>query len=382
MKVLFIETFYGGSHRSFADGVVRHSRHQVDLVTLPDRNWRQRIRTGAFEIARRVPDPREYDVVLVTDLINLGDLRALWSVGAVTPGPPVLLYIHETQITYPPPRTPRQRSEVETAEQMQDIKNCLLAERVLFNSRSHREAFLAAIDSGSGHPLPAHTGLPWVEAAQAIRERSGVVYPGVELVTRRPIHRANRPVRILWNHRRAYDKRPRRFFRALQDLAAEGVRFEVVVLGESPRGESTDGDSPAVLQAREALGDRVLHWGFAASRGEYEEWLSSSDIVVSTAIQENFGIAVVEAVAAGCVPLLPLRLSYPELIPETLHPTLLYGDERRFRDRLRETILTLPEIRKRCQEEGLSAHMHRFSWQRTMPCLDRELASCCLPGSI
>ena len=40
--------------------------------------------------------------------------------------------------------------------------------------------------------------------------------------------------------------------------------------------------------------------------------------MTSTARHEFFGIAVVEAIACGCLPWLPDRLSYPELVPQEL----------------------------------------------------------------
>ena len=43
LDVLFLEPFYGGSHREFADGLVQHSRHQIVLHTLPARFRRSRV---------------------------------------------------------------------------------------------------------------------------------------------------------------------------------------------------------------------------------------------------------------------------------------------------------------------------------------------------
>ncbi|MGD9334817.1 MAG: DUF3524 domain-containing protein, partial [Desulfobacterales bacterium] len=39
MKFLFLEPFFGGSHKDFAQGLVSHSRHRIDLVALPARFW-------------------------------------------------------------------------------------------------------------------------------------------------------------------------------------------------------------------------------------------------------------------------------------------------------------------------------------------------------
>lgn len=48
--------------------------------------------------------------------------------------------------------------------------------------------------------------------------------------------------------------------------------------------------------------------------------------MVSTAEQEFFGIAVLEAMYCGCAPILPRRLSYPDLLPPALHTVCLYDD--------------------------------------------------------
>lgn len=50
----------------------------------------------------------------------------------------------------------------------------------------------------------------------------------------------------------------------------------------------------------------------ALQKDEYYELIGKAKVVVSFALQENFGFGVNEAVHAGCVPILPERLVYPE----------------------------------------------------------------------
>jgi glycosyltransferase involved in cell wall biosynthesis len=91
-------------------------------------------------------------------------------------------------------------------------------------------------------------------------------------------------------------------------------------------------------------------------------------VVVSTALQENFGIAVVEAAACGCLPLLPHRLSYPELLPADLHPALLYANTADLTNKL-GAVLSRPE-RFAEQRNRLRGHMRRFAWPNCIAAYD------------
>lgn len=58
------------------------------------------------------------------------------------------------------------------------------------------------------------------------------------------------------------------------------------------------------------------------NKREYYQLLNKSKVVVSFALQENFGYGILEAVKLGCVPVLPNRLVYPEFYPkENLYNT-------------------------------------------------------------
>ncbi len=171
--------------------------------------------------------------------------------------------------------------------------------------------------------------------AELIAEKSGVVAPPFEpgvFDDAMPPVRSSRP-RIVWPHRWEHDKDPEAFFAAVSQLAAEGLDFEVAVAGQAFR-ETAD----TMQEAAAALGDRLVHVGEPSSRAAYAELLASADIAVSTAINEFFGLAMVEAAYAGAYPLVPDRLAYPELYaPEHryAHPDALVA-------KLRSLILDPP----------------------------------------
>jgi len=145
-------------------------------------------------------------------------------------------------------------------------------------------------------------------------------------------------------------------------LAAEGLDFRVSVLGESYT------DSPQIIQdALSQLNGRVAHTGYKTG-DEYATILCDADVVVSTAFQETLGLAVIEAIRAGCHPLLPNRLSYPEILCAEKGSPFLYENKEHLKKKLRAAILHPAQCR---EFDPLWPSMSRFSWTVVAPQLDR-----------
>ena len=94
-------------------------------------------------------------------------------------------------------------------------------------------------------------------------------------------------------------------------------------------------------------------------------------IVISTARQENFGISVIEAIRYGCIPLLPHRLSYPEIIPKDFHHDVLYRSQAELVDKLCLIISNYDKWQQIC--EHLSRSMACYAWENRIHEYDETL---------
>ena len=378
MKVLFLNPFHGGSHRAFAEGWARHSRHQFTLATMPARFWKWRMRGAALHFARKVADPGGFDALVVTDLMSLSDLVALWGEAC----PPALAYFHENQLSYPLP--PGEAMDYQFG--FTDITTALAARRVLFNSCFQHDAFFASLPGFIG--MMPECRPKWV--VEAIRSRSSVLHPGVDLPAGEPDLRPlddGAPPLVVWNHRWEFDKNPPAFFAALDAVRARGVDFRLALLGENFQVVPKE-----FLAARERYGARVVQYGFAESRADYLDWLRQGTVAVSTADQENFGMSVVEAARLGCRPLVPDRLSYPEVIPAEFHSDCLYRDAADLVERLAAILASSQEDTKAAAasrsagvdlRHRLAAAMERYLWVRVageFDALIEEVAAERTPG--
>ncbi len=357
MKFLFLESFFGGSHREFAEGLISNSRHGIDLVTLPARYWKWRMRGAALYFIKKVSSLVKYDGLIITDLMSLSDFKAL----AGRNCPPTLVYLHENQFTYP--LSPGERMDYQFG--FTDITTALAADRILFNSQTHRNGYFEALPKFLKMMPDCRPN--WV--VDEIKSKAKVMYPGCRFEDKVSVaEKFARPLPpiIIWNHRWEFDKNPEPFFDALDSVLKRGVDFRLALLGETSQAVPK-----AFIEARRRYGPRIIQYGYVNLREQYLQWLQQGAIVVSTALQENFGIAVVEAVRFGCLPLLPMRLSYPEIIPNECHDRVLYRNQSDLVAKLTRFLSKHHEYQG--LREMLSRAMSKFAWSNLIDRYDQIL---------
>jgi len=378
MRILFLDAFHGGSHAAVAQGYARHSRNEVVIESLPiDGGWRWRMRGAAITLARRLRERGGgFDLIVATDMLDLATFLGLTR--DITVGVPVAVYFHENQLTYP---LPEGRTR-DLAFPWINYTSMLAADAVIFNSAFHRQALLDALPGlvGRFHDYQER------DLIAAITAKAHVLHPGIDLARLdagrgtvdgkadarlptvphptshipHPTSHIPRPTSLLWNSRWEYDKNPAAFFGALEALEARGVDFRVIVAGEH-----IDPNHADFLAAHARFASRTLAWGYAPDTASYTRLLHQADIVVSTAVQEFFGISLVEAMACGCVPIAPRRLAYPEVIPATIHQHCLYDSADDLVDKLVAAVSLPPEVR-----EAAQAAAAQYDWPLMAPRYD------------
>ncbi len=327
-RALLLSGYHATSHARWARGLMATlDQFAWTELTLPPRHFKWRLRGNAWWWALEEPAVRDtFDLVVATSMVDLAALIGLVpSLGAAHK----VVFFHENQFAYP-----TQGAEFDMNLGMSNVYTALAADVVVFNSEFNRRTLLDGV-RWMCERLPDFTPR---STADVIAARSHVIPVGLEdeWFPRRP---RSGPLQILWNHRWEYDKAPDRFFDA---LALLDIDFEVHVVGQQFR-QVPD----AFETGRALLGPRVATWGFVESVDEYRALLRRCDVVVSTALHEFQGLAVLEAVASGCVAAVPDRLAYPEYLPQhCLYPSHVDDEAREARKLARH----LTELSRRLGE--------------------------------
>ncbi len=370
MRLLVLDAYHGGSHAAFMGGFAAQSRHSQTLLTLPARHWKWRMRQAAIgfaaEVSRRYAAGERWQVLVATDMLDLATFIGL--APAEVAALPRLVYFHENQLTYPV----RHHDARDHHYGLTNITTCLAADAVVFNSAFHRDVFLAAAAELLAK-MPDHRP---VEAVATIRARARVIPPGIDGPICAAKERQPGPLRVLWCHRWEYDKDPESFFAAVGEALRRGAWLRLIVVGKRFREVP-----PVFAQARRQYSEIIEHWGYVDCPMAYRGLLGRADVVVSTAVHEFFGIAVVEAVAAGAYPLVPPRLAYPETLgPPALRPGFFYDGSV---DGLAQRLLALAsrpqaiwgagQLGGLGEREGAQAMLADYLW----PVVSERLDRCC-----
>jgi glycosyltransferase involved in cell wall biosynthesis len=319
VKILLLSAYAAQSHVQWQRGLrAMLPEFEWQVLELPPRHFSWRVRGNALYWALQERELLNggYDLVLATSMVDLATLRGLVPTLCTTPA---ILYFHENQFDYP--RQQRQHSLLEA--QMVSLYSALAADSLLFNSNYNRESFLDGCEKLLGR-LPDKVP-PGVVAL--LREKSAILPVAIDrdlLAKASPAWPGTasgapgKPLRIVWCGRFEYDKGAQGLLPVLQQLERQQCEYELALVGQQFRNLP-----PVFADIQREFPHRLVHCGYLEEAGDYHALLRGADVVLSTSLHEFQGLAVLEAVAAGCIPAVPDRLAYRDIYPdEYRYPSL------------------------------------------------------------
>ena len=362
MNILLVEPYFSGSHKSWAKGFQSFSTHNVEIISLPGKFWKWRMHGGAISLAKQfMKMDFSPDLILATDMLDLTTFLSLTK--SRTAQIPNAIYFHENQLSYPWSASDKNVMEKRNHYGFINLSSALAADHVLFNSNYHLESFhndsLQLLKN-----FPDHNEL---DVIKEIKEKSRVLYLGMDLskFDHYQTEEKGNPL-VLWNHRWEYDKNPEPFFQCLYQLQKNDIKFDVAVLGESFHTKPNIFD-----EAKDRLNKHIVHLGFCENFSEYAKWLWKADILPVTSNQDFFGGSIVEAIYCGVYPILPRRLTYPELLSKENIDEHIYDNDTELYNKVKNAILSINETRK----IKISTSFKQYDWNKICPEYDQVFSS-------
>ena len=290
MKVLLVEPYYSGSHKYWADNFIERSSHEVKIHTMPGRHWKWRMKGSAIYLADLLKkDPFVPDLILCSSMMDVAMYKALIFKKGFSP--PVFLYMHENQLTYPF-STMDSRKHEDFHYGFINIGSCIASDKIIFNSRYHRNVFLEAVEN-------LRKRLPDFNQSYLfdLEQKTTVIYVGIHMEKMKNLElRENRyhPT-LLWNHRWDEDKNPQLFARLCQHLKFNGIDFKMILLGDHGTKVNNTYEEININ-----YNQHIIHSGYA-SEALYMDLLKQATLLPVTSDHDFYGISVLEAIYCGAV---------------------------------------------------------------------------------
>jgi tRNA G18 (ribose-2'-O)-methylase SpoU/glycosyltransferase involved in cell wall biosynthesis len=346
MKILFIVMGFA-SHRTWAEGYVRElekrksssdqqeqqQQHDVRIEIVESDRWKFRM-LACTELVDKIHSDDDIVIIdgmfdaslIVSQMMRSGRLR-----GCV---PKVLVYMHENQLTTP--FTKQDRDWIQNKHWQYGLchyRSLVSTDGLIFNSQTHKDQFVTALPKLLNEQSPRSIVQYHLSTCQRLLPTKCMVLPyGLDLqgllmvddsstttnsipppptTTTALSTPSDRPTiipTILWNARLEEDKDPQSFYTIIKKLQQDSVQFKLIILGTDPTKEQL-----WATKFQQEFATELVYIGWCTNRSDYSHWLHKSHIILSTAVHETFGISIVESAYCGVIPVLPTRLSYPEL---------------------------------------------------------------------
>ncbi|MCX7553294.1 DUF3524 domain-containing protein [Marinicella sp. S1101] len=345
-RILLISAYDAQSHRYWHQQLISGlPQFKWQLLTLKDRyfSWRMGGNAMSFQQQSDTELSADYDVVLATSMTDLSTLLALYP--HLNPARK-LLYFHENQFAYPVNNKQQGLAEM----QLRSIYAAMVADVLVFNSQFNRDSFISGVGAFI-KKMP--DGTP-ADLPQRLKAKAQLL-PVPIRDDARPIQQQTdnnkKPcLEVIWNHRWEHDKGPETLLELLRLCRGhEQIKFHIL-------GQQFKQTPPAMQSIIDAHRDQCLNLGYVEDRDAYLAILQRADVVLSTAQHDFQGIAMLEAVACGCLPVAPDRLVYPEYYPpENLYPSATPKQQA-------QSILALL-----LKPQNLAAAVVDLGWQKLKP---------------
>lgn len=367
LKGLMLSAYDAESHKYWRKGIEK-GLSDIDwtVLSLPARFFSWRIRGNPISFISQYSKEltQKYDFMLVTSMVDLATLKGL--VPSLS-GVPSLVYFHENQFEYP--KSERQKSALEA--QMVNLYAAMAADHIIFNSEFNQKTFFDGCDQLM-NKLPDFT---LSDLSSRFQLKSSIIPVPIADQLFKRVHDQpllDSPIKILWNHRWEYDKGPKRLLLFLTQLKAVGVSFEINIVGEQFRNVPVE-----FKQIQSEFSQELTTFGYVSSVEDYHKLMSRCDIVLSTSIHEFQGIAVMEAVAAGCIPIVPNRLSYREYIgPTYCYEGYMDSPEKEAASAVN---MLLDILKSQIKASSISAMLQQYSWSELIGSYRRAIDRVLVP---
>ncbi|MDP6652799.1 MAG: DUF3524 domain-containing protein [Gammaproteobacteria bacterium] len=317
-KILLLSAYDASSHRLWRQRLLQlFPQLNWTQLVLPPRHFNWRIRGNSLQWAttelKTLNQP--YDLLIVTSMVDLSSLRGF--VPALSKIP-TLIYFHENQFAYPAGEQHRENIE----HQLVPLYSALCADVVVFNSWFNRQTFLEGARS-----LIQRLPEKFPDSILDKLQDSQVIPVPIDTGPLKPDPKKDTDsdsiLEVIWNHRWEYDKGIELLLALVKQVAAQQLPFRFHIVGEQFRQQPQQfvEINQTLAEHGKRTGISQGSFGFVPERNDYLALLQRCDVVLSTALHDFQGLAVQEAVAAGCTPLTPADLVYPEY----LQPVFLFS---------------------------------------------------------